>query len=148
MELAAVEAEAMRTAGRRGPAEPEGVFTAPWQGRAFALAVSLARRGLLPWRRFQRELAARIEAWEREHPDPEDTAYPYYEIWLATLEEVLVDLGICAREELRTRASESTGHPAAAPVAARRAPIAVDPGTSGRGGTPPAQRDALDPPAD
>ena len=120
---------------RGGSAEPGRVFEAPWQGRAFALAVSLCQSGLFPWRSFQSQLAARIRAWEGRNPGPRRAAYPYYQLWLETLEDVLVDAGVCAREELRVRAALPAGPVAAAPVAARRAPIAVDPSTAGPSST-------------
>ena len=62
------------TADHDGP-----VFTAPWQARAFALAVALREGGHLSWPSFQRHVAERTAADPDQSPD-------YYEHWLAALE--------------------------------------------------------------
>ena len=64
------------TPDREGP-----VFEAPWQARAFAIAVALRDGGHLSWPSFQCLLADRIAA------DPAD-AQDYYEHWLSALEAV------------------------------------------------------------
>lgn len=61
------------------------VFAAPWEARAFALAVQLRDSGHLPWTVFQQRLAARIAG------DPGE-ATGYYEHWLASLEDVTIGL--------------------------------------------------------
>ncbi|HUF33460.1 MAG TPA: nitrile hydratase accessory protein [Acidimicrobiales bacterium] len=63
----------------------EPVFAAPWEARAFALAVRLRDSGHLPWTAFQERLATRIAA------DPAE-ATGYYEHWLASLEDVCTSL--------------------------------------------------------
>jgi nitrile hydratase accessory protein len=55
----------------------ELVFAAPWEGRAFALAVALHQRVGFPWDDFRSRLIAEIE---------HDPQRPYYESWLAALE--------------------------------------------------------------
>lgn len=60
----------------------EPVFAAPWEARAFALAVTLRDAGHLSWPDFQAALAARITA------DPAGDV-PYYEHWLAALEALV-----------------------------------------------------------
>ena len=58
------------------PSAPEVPFTAPWEGRAFAMAVALVRDRGVPWESFRSRLVAAIdEAPER----------PYYEAWLVAL---------------------------------------------------------------
>lgn len=54
-------------------------FAAPWEARAFALAVALRDAGHLAWPTFSDRLAARIAA---------DPGGRYYEHWLAALEDV------------------------------------------------------------
>ena len=54
-------------------------FAAPWEARAFALAVALRDAGHLAWPAFAERLATRL-AEEPEHP--------YYERWLAALEDL------------------------------------------------------------
>jgi nitrile hydratase accessory protein len=69
----------------------ELVFEAPWQGRAFGMALGVVRRLGIPWREFQQRLIAEIGA----HPDA-----PYYECWLAALERLVVERGVASPAEL------------------------------------------------
>jgi nitrile hydratase accessory protein len=53
--------------GLDGPAAPprdngELVFDAPWQGRAFGIAVALADAGVLPWEAFRAALVEEVRA--------------------------------------------------------------------------------------
>ncbi|MBD3004946.1 nitrile hydratase accessory protein [Streptomyces sp. 5-10] len=89
-----------------GPAAPprrngELVFAEPWEGRAFAMAVSLYEAGAFPWPRFQAALIARIEAWETALA--QDEPYHYYRLWLAALEDVLVGLCVVSTDEVSAR---------------------------------------------
>jgi len=82
--------------GMEGAAAPprrngELVFEAPWQGRAFGMALVVVQRLGLEWSEFQRRLIAAIAA----APDG-----PYYECWIAALERLLVEKGAVAREEI------------------------------------------------
>ena len=63
----------------RGPDEP---FTAPWEARAFALAVVAAERMGVEWDEFRDRLKAAIAA----RPDQ-----PYYESWLDALEALTAE---------------------------------------------------------
>ncbi|MDT7741559.1 MAG: hypothetical protein QOE59_637 [Actinomycetota bacterium] len=68
-----------------GPAAPprangELVFAAPWESRAFGLVLTLVDAGRCTYEDFRRRLVARIG---------EDPDRPYYESWLAGLEDVL-----------------------------------------------------------
>ena len=63
----------------------ELAFDAPWQGRAFALAVAAVESLGLDWDEFRRHLVAALEA----EPDR-----PYYESWLAALESLVAGLGL------------------------------------------------------
>jgi nitrile hydratase accessory protein len=84
--------------------EPEVPFTAPWEGRVFAMAVALVRERGLPWDEFRSRLVAAIdEAPER----------PYYESWLVALERLAADLW--------RRAAPGAATPAAAAPADRPA---------------------------
>jgi len=63
----------------------EPVFDAPWQARAFAMAVHLSRTGLFTWKDWAGRLAQRIADFETmERVDSSET---YYRLWLATLED-------------------------------------------------------------
>ena len=78
----------------------ELVFAAPWEGRAFGIAVALNEGGVYQWRDFQRRLAEEIAA---ASSDEEGSAY--YERWLASLENLLLEHGMVTREELDARTS-------------------------------------------
>lgn len=75
------------------------VFNAPWEGRAFGIAVALNENGMYEWGEFQRRLADEIAAAERTT----DTADTYYERWLASLERLLLDCGALTANELDLR---------------------------------------------
>ena len=79
----------------------ELVFAAPWEGRAFALAVALQQRLGFPWDEFRRRLVAQIER---------DPLRPYYESWVAALEEL-----ISARISSRSAAPPTEQTPTSSP---------------------------------
>ena len=79
----------------------ELVFEAPWEGRAFGLAVALNEQQLYPWREFRDGLVAAIAADEEA-----GAGSTYYERWLATLESLLVQRGIVTPAELDARTAE------------------------------------------
>jgi nitrile hydratase accessory protein len=79
----------------------ELVFDAPWEGRAFGIAVNLNQQGLYPWRAFRDGLVREIGT--AEAGGDSDT---YYERWLATLEKLLVDQGILTPDEIARRTEE------------------------------------------
>jgi nitrile hydratase accessory protein len=74
----------------------ELVFTAPWEARAVAMAVTLVDRLDLPWDAFRRRL---IEAIADE-PDR-----PYYESWAIALEQLVI------AEELTSTAAIEDAEP-------------------------------------
>jgi nitrile hydratase accessory protein len=81
----------------------ELVFEAPWEGRAFGLAVSLNERGLYDWPSFRDELVAHIAS-----ADSNGRKSGYYEQWLASLEQLLISRGVISRDEIEARATEIT----------------------------------------
>jgi nitrile hydratase accessory protein len=74
----------------------ELVFDAPWQGRAFGLAVVLNEKGSYGWDDFRRRLVHEIAAGERG----------YYESWLDALEGLVTSSGLVTAEEVAARARE------------------------------------------
>jgi nitrile hydratase accessory protein len=85
----------------------ELVFEAPWQARALGMAVALSEQGLYRWDDFKSHLIAEIaEASEHPHDQGESPATSYYESWLASLEHVLVDMGVCSPQEIERRVQE------------------------------------------
>ena len=79
----------------------ELVFEAPWEGRAFGMAVALSEARRYDWEEFRQGLIAEIAATEG---GGEGAAY--YEQWLAALERLLVERGLVAPEEIEARAAE------------------------------------------
>jgi nitrile hydratase accessory protein len=73
----------------------ELVFEAPWEARAFGLAVALNESGLYHWRDFSQGLATEIATAEQK-----GTSSSYYERWLASLEKLVIARGLTTREEL------------------------------------------------
>jgi nitrile hydratase accessory protein len=79
-----------------GPAAPprrngELVFDAPWQGRAFGMAVGVVEHLGLEWTAFQQRLIAAIAA----HPE-----VPYYECWITALEQLVLDYNAVTGAEI------------------------------------------------
>ncbi len=74
----------------------ELVFHDDWERRAFAMAVALADSGQYEWPVFQRQLIASIAAAEME--DPQNPSKDYYESWLQSLENILIEQGILTDE--------------------------------------------------
>ena len=83
-------------------------FDAPWQARAFAVAVALTDERF-PWETFQRRLVEEVErdgvrdAAGEKNTDPERA---YYEQWLRALERFVVEEGLLTSEEFDRRAAE------------------------------------------
>jgi cobaltochelatase CobN len=77
----------------------ELVFDAPWQGRAFGLAVALSEQGLFPWEEFRQALIGEVAAAEAR-----GGAFRYYDAWLAAFERVLAARGVLSAAEVEERA--------------------------------------------
>jgi nitrile hydratase accessory protein len=105
------EAELLREAGSEAPPRRNGelVFQAPWESRAFGLAMTLHEAGVFDWEEFRRRLIAEIAAWEASHAA--DAPYEYYQLWLRALERTLAERGLCTQDELEDRASEFDARP-------------------------------------
>ena len=77
------------------------VFEAPWEGRAFGMAVALHEGELYAWDAFRERLIAELAAAETR-----GDGAGYYEQWLASFEALLAARGIVTREELDERTYE------------------------------------------
>jgi nitrile hydratase accessory protein len=82
----------------------ELIFEAPWEARAFGLAVALNEQRRYPWAEFRSRLEAELAA-SRERDTPAD----YYERWLASFETMLVEKGVLRRGEIEVRTAELAG---------------------------------------
>jgi nitrile hydratase accessory protein len=73
----------------------EPIFNEPWESRVFGIAVALCEGGLYEWDEFRERLIAGISA-----ADQRGDASTYYECFLAALERLLLDKGVCLRVEI------------------------------------------------
>lgn len=79
----------------------ELVFGAPWEGRAFGVAVTMSNDGLYEWGEFRHRLVEEIAAAERD-----GVASTYYERWVASLEKLAIAKGLVTAEEVDARTLE------------------------------------------
>ena len=98
-----------------GPAAPprdngELVFSAPWESRAFGVALALHDAGRIDWEDFRQSLISEIGEWEAAHPS--GAGWNYYECWLRSLERVVSGAGLLAADDLRTRLDVLAARPA------------------------------------
>ena len=78
----------------------ELVFEAPWEARAFGIAVALNESGAYAWRDFSAELAKEIA--EAESKAGGST---YYRRWLQALENLAQRKGLVGEAELEQKTS-------------------------------------------
>jgi nitrile hydratase accessory protein len=93
-----------------GPGAPprrngELAFTAPWESRAFGLALALDAAGVIDWEAFRQQLMATIGEWERDH-DPGDESWSYWRCWQDALEQLLLDQGVLGRRDVDDRSAQ------------------------------------------
>jgi nitrile hydratase accessory protein len=75
--------------------DPEHVFSAPWEARAFAIALKLSEAGLFSWDEFRQRLIAEVGASDRVHESDGTSDHgEYYEHFLRALEHLLDAKGI------------------------------------------------------
>ena len=89
--------------GKAAPPRSNGelVFQAPWEGRAFGLAVAMNHDGRYEWTDFAGNLVAEIAESEKSR-----ASQVYYEQWLAALEKLAISRGMVSKEELDARTEE------------------------------------------
>lgn len=77
------------------------VFNAPWEARAFGLAVQLNQSGVFEWSDWVEKFNQQIQiAQSQGDPDLGDT---YYNHWLLTLEGILLDKKLVNLKEIESR---------------------------------------------
>ena len=97
------------------PRDVQGpVFREPWEGQAFAMALTLHHRGLFTWAEWAEMLGEEIRRAQAAG-DP-DTGETYYQHWFNTLERMVAEKGLTTREALSAyrdawqRAADRTPH--------------------------------------
>jgi len=98
-----------------GPAAPprdngELAFAAPWESRAFGLALALHEAGRFDWEDFRQRLIAEIGIWEAGHA-ADDGGWSYYTCWLSALEQLVSERGLVTDLDLRDRAAMIAARP-------------------------------------
>ena len=92
------------------PRDAEGpVFREPWEAQAFALTLTLQKRGLFTWGEWAQTLGEEIRRAQAAG-DP-DTGETYYRHWLAALERIVARKGVTDDAAL-TRYREAWDHAA------------------------------------
>ena len=86
----------------------EPVFNEPWESRIFGAAVALCERGLFEWDEFRERLIAEITTADSGRDASTGPQSSYYERFLAALERLLIDKGICAKEEIERLANSQS----------------------------------------
>ncbi len=76
----------------------ELVFEAPWESRAFGMAVGLSDAGVVEWPDFREALVSAIKESEQRKD-----GRSYYEQWLSALERVALEKGMVTEEGLQGR---------------------------------------------
>jgi nitrile hydratase accessory protein len=100
------------SAGPGAPPRDNGelVFAAPWESRAFGLALALHDSGRMDWEDFRQSLISEIAEWEAAHPSGD--GWSYYECWLRSLERVVSAEGLVGAGDLRARQAQLAARPA------------------------------------
>ena len=75
--------------------DPDHVFSAPWEARAFAIALQLSKSGYFTWDEFRDRLIAEVRASDKIRArDGTSEHGEYYDHFLHALEKLLNDKGI------------------------------------------------------
>ncbi len=92
--------------------EGEPVFQAPWEARAFAMALTLFDQRYYTWQEFQDHLIAEIASQGAPADPGQGAAMGYYEHWLCALEKLLSAKGLLVADVLDAKISELASAPA------------------------------------
>ncbi|HVA80876.1 MAG TPA: nitrile hydratase accessory protein [Candidatus Binataceae bacterium] len=81
--------------------EGDEIFSAPWEARAFAMALGLSEAGVFSWDEFRARLIEEIGASERvRERDGTSSHGNYYQHFLRALERTVADKGIVGAAEV------------------------------------------------
>jgi nitrile hydratase accessory protein len=92
-------------------ANGEIVFEAPWQSRAFGMAQALCQSGHFTWDEFRVYLIDGIACWDTKASSEDSTSYPYFEIFLDSLAQLLSDRMILLNQEVDERSEAFAARP-------------------------------------
>lgn len=85
----------------------ELVFQAPWESRAFGVAIALHDAGAIDYEVFRSRLIAEIAEHEHERePGAAEDGGGYYERWLDALQNLLVEQELVSAAEIGERSTE------------------------------------------
>ena len=73
-------------------------FEAPWHAQVFAVTHKMAHAGHFSWADWAQRFAEALEQTRRAGGATDGS--DYYDVWLQTLEELVVDLGVASPIEL------------------------------------------------
>jgi nitrile hydratase accessory protein len=75
--------------------DSDHVFSAPWEARAFAIALKLSERGFFTWDEFRERLIAEVCVSDRIRArDGTSDQGEYYDHFLHALEHLLAEKGL------------------------------------------------------
>jgi nitrile hydratase accessory protein len=80
-------------------------FEDSWEGRAFGIAIALAKKGHYEWEDFRQQLIASIGEWEAAH-ELDDPSWNYYQRWLLALERLMLETHLIDPAELDQQVAE------------------------------------------
>jgi nitrile hydratase accessory protein len=90
-------------------ANGELVFSAPWESRAFGMAMALREGGVFTWDEFRACLVARIN--ESVQNPPKGECWSYYQCWQRALEDIVVARSLVPASGIVKRAAELIDRP-------------------------------------
>jgi nitrile hydratase accessory protein len=108
----------------RGIEPREVTFSAPWEARAFALALALAERNCFVWDEFRDRLIAEIAKADTAAAAGRD-APGYYECWIAALEGTITAKAIAGAGEIDRHADRIAANPPMPTKAISTGPIKI-----------------------
>ncbi len=97
----------LRALARELGCDEDQVFSAPWEARAFAIALGLSEAGLFSWDDFRSHLIAEVAVSDRirERDGTADQGY-YYDHFVRALENILTQKGIVTPSDLQAALSK------------------------------------------
>ena len=80
------------------------VFAEPWEAQLFALVVELHQQGCFSWTEWVARLSVEIE--KRRQNQEADWGDTYYELWLKTIKQLLIEKSVTSKSEIEGRVDE------------------------------------------